>query len=320
MNIYQNGDFSKNLHKLTKYQSLAATELNASKRALYSQKIQEYKNKMDMVKSIQTGGNNDAKKTDILSRIKTQFVPVQWQRSYQELIKVHTQLNADLTTLQSSLSTKINQLRIAKAKSEGKMAGFNLAKHVASVVQGSSSARPDDHKAAEDLATAAAAAVRAEAAAAAAAASLTTSQAEKAAAEAAAEAARRDLAARQAEFDRVTASNTALTGELAGAKAQLAAKDEEIARLKRELEDLKEELKKVPKDGLTSDACDAKIEQMLTEIEGALNSNIATPTEDIKGLSNPIQAALNALQNLATSSTDTAFGNISVSRSGYSEV
>ncbi len=114
MNISQNGEFSKNLHKLTKYQSLAATVNDMSKQSLYSKKVQEYRNKLDKVSGVQTGG---VTKDEILGKIRG-LVPSGWKQAYISLKEAHTKLSGELSGLIQAVSVKIQAFQQAKQDSD----------------------------------------------------------------------------------------------------------------------------------------------------------------------------------------------------------
>ena len=109
MNIYQNGDFSKNLHKLTKYQSLAATVNDMSKQSLYSKKIQEYKSKLDKVGTMQTGGGPyDSVRRDISNKIKS-LVPEEYKQAFIQLRDAHAAIKLQLSQIASLVNSLIRR-------------------------------------------------------------------------------------------------------------------------------------------------------------------------------------------------------------------
>ena len=113
MNIYQNGEFSKNLHKLTKYQSLAATVNDQSKQSLYSQKIKEYRNKLDKVGSVQTGGTEyDRLKSEISSKINS-LVSKDYQTAFNNLKAAHDGLMRQI----DAIGNAVNGILLARNRS-----------------------------------------------------------------------------------------------------------------------------------------------------------------------------------------------------------
>ena len=111
MNIYQNGDFSKNLHKLTKYQSLAATVNDMSKQSLYSKKIQEYKSKLDKVGTMQTGGGPDVYREvrgDISKKINS-LVPAEYKQAFIQLRDAHNGIKMQLSEISSLVNGLIRR-------------------------------------------------------------------------------------------------------------------------------------------------------------------------------------------------------------------
>jgi DNA repair exonuclease SbcCD ATPase subunit len=123
MNIYQNEAFSGILHKLTKYQALAASAKDRSKQSLYSQKIQEYRNKLNEMNYVQTGGvlspTNQTKKTEIITKIGN-LLPESFKSAYDTLVTAHINLNAELQKIRTTVQTKINAYNEAKRRQEAK--------------------------------------------------------------------------------------------------------------------------------------------------------------------------------------------------------
>jgi hypothetical protein len=120
MNIYQNGAFSEILHKLTKYQALAASASNSSKQNLYSQKIQEYKNRLDKMNFNQSGGmtgglspENQNTKGDIIKRIG-KLVPEEFKTAYTNLLASHKYVLDQLNTLGRKVNQIISELKLCR--------------------------------------------------------------------------------------------------------------------------------------------------------------------------------------------------------------
>jgi chromosome segregation ATPase len=112
MNIYQNGEFSKNLHKLTKYQSLAATVNDMSKQSLYAQKIQEYKNKLDKIGSVQTGGLTTAQQTkvdEVVIRVRNELVPKEYKEAFIKLQQSHQKLLGEINQISTQIQSLIDE-------------------------------------------------------------------------------------------------------------------------------------------------------------------------------------------------------------------
>ena len=122
MNIYQNGDFSKNLHKLTKYQSLAATVNDMSKQSLYSKKIQEYKSKLDKVGTMQTGGALTPEQKSEVGRLTSKIsklVPEGFKTEYERLKASHEAMLNMITQIARNVTGLIAQLNQNKVNEEG---------------------------------------------------------------------------------------------------------------------------------------------------------------------------------------------------------
>jgi predicted nucleic acid-binding Zn-ribbon protein len=120
MNIYQNGEFSKNLHKLTKYQSLAATA-DMSKQSLYSQKIKEYRSKLDKIGSVQTGGANEQIRANISQKIGS-LVSIDYKEAFFKLRAAHdglmVQIQAIGTAVDALLQSRSKSMTALQAKQD----------------------------------------------------------------------------------------------------------------------------------------------------------------------------------------------------------
>lgn len=123
MNNFQNGSFSGLLHKLTKYQSLAATASNSAKHSLYSRKVQEYKSKLDQMNNTQTqrGGvfkmsmQNEIKMQEITQKING-LVPKEFAEQYKLLAASHRNIVSKLKEVHDA--TKLSAANLAAAHKE----------------------------------------------------------------------------------------------------------------------------------------------------------------------------------------------------------
>lgn len=127
MNIYQNGEFSKNLHKLTKYQSLAATVNDMSKQTLYAQKVNEYKNKLDKIGSVQTGGLNattQQKLSSVITRVREELVPKAYKVELARLSEAHNNLIGQINSISINIKSLIEEKENLQAQMEKEKAKF----------------------------------------------------------------------------------------------------------------------------------------------------------------------------------------------------
>ena len=117
MNNFQNGSFSGLLHKLTKYQSLAATASNSAKHSLYSRKVQEYKSKLDQMNNSQTqrGGlfqvspeNKD--QVGKITQAIQKLVPDKFKTEYKLLAQHHSKLMEDLKRIKQEVEQRITNI------------------------------------------------------------------------------------------------------------------------------------------------------------------------------------------------------------------
>ena len=115
MNIYQNGAFSEILHKLTKYQALAASAKDFSKQNLYSQKIQEYRNRLDTMNFAQSGGAltqaQQTQKNNLVEQIN-KLLPEKFEQNYSALKKSHDYVLSQLIILKDNINGLILQKKI----------------------------------------------------------------------------------------------------------------------------------------------------------------------------------------------------------------
>jgi hypothetical protein len=113
MNIYQNGAFSEILHKLTKYQALAASAKNFSKQGIYLQKIQEYRNKLDKINYTQSGGmgeEQDKKKQEIINKINDLIQSNNnWKQNYKTVKDAHNSLIQKVNFIEESVKRTIDE-------------------------------------------------------------------------------------------------------------------------------------------------------------------------------------------------------------------
>lgn len=119
MNIYQNGAFSEILHKLTKYQALAASAKDFSKQNLYSQKIQEYRNRLDKMNFAQSGGvlsqDQEQRKSNLVTIIG-KLLPENFTQNYLALKKSHDDVLNSLRNLKPQVMILIQQKRTIDAQ------------------------------------------------------------------------------------------------------------------------------------------------------------------------------------------------------------
>jgi phosphoglycolate phosphatase-like HAD superfamily hydrolase len=303
MNIYQNGAFSEILHKLTKYQALAASSSNSSKQSLYSQKVQEYKNKLDKMNFNQSGG---VSKEDIRRRIG-ELVPAGWKTAFNQLRDAHNAVALQINELAALIRKKIvecgnsggaaaaqtaieqkhaAELGVLAAQNETKLsvAGADAAKRLGELnaqivkLQEQLKAARGNKKEGEKL---------------------------------------------QTELDRLRVEATTETARLAAALEKISGLEQQIAQINREkdtriaeLDALKTELTGVQQQlaaalaenvklGAITPNCQTEIEKLLNEINEYLNErftgdNVAPTNFD--SITGPMTTALNQLRQLATSS------------------
>ena len=289
MNIYQNGEFSKNLHKLTKYQSLAATVNDMSKQSLYSRKVQEYRNKLDKVSGVQTGG---VTKDEIISKINT-LVPNGWKRAFGDLKTAHENFAIEFNNLQTLVGIKIEEINKHKANEQELLDLLN-----AEASKPKAQANPQVQASAAALAQTQAALAAATAAAIAA--RETGNKDAIARAEADAERLRQELIKMRSDLYNLLEQNSLLTATNATRAAELKAASTENERLKGEMEQLRVALQEALKKGSGSSDINEKCQSMLNDIYGALTNverNNDPPTS-IDSIIGPTQTALSSLKLL----------------------
>jgi chromosome segregation ATPase len=299
MNIYQNGDFNKNLHKLTKYQSLAATELNASKRALYSQKIQEYKNKIDMVELIQTGGNQQLK-NQIITKIKDNLISSKWKDAYDNLKKSHDTVMTELSKLSTEVNAKIDYYKNRIRDFNEEKTRLEMARTIAQTVQQSSNSTDTERGTAAALQ----AATEGLAAATAAAADARTRGNQDAirVADEEVRRARDDMNRLENQLRDLTERNGDLKAEVATATAKFEFAKAEIDRLREELNSVRQELLNARSTTANSDECNRQIELMLNEINNIVDTSVtySNPPEQTQ-ITTQSQRVLDQLRQLTAS-------------------
>lgn len=121
MNIYQNGAFSEILHKLTKYQALAASAKDFSKQNLYSQKIQEYRNRLDTMNFAQSGGYDQKYKTQVDSvtgKIGQLLVSRDYMDKYKTLLDAHQYVMEKLNGIKGNVDGMKRQILSCQSKTD----------------------------------------------------------------------------------------------------------------------------------------------------------------------------------------------------------
>ncbi len=286
MNIYQNGEFSKNLHKLTKYQSLAATVNDMSKQSLYAQKVNEYKNKLDKIGSVQTGGElnpgNKTLLTTITDRIQS-LVPKEYEIEYKKLKSAHSSLLGYLENIQRKITSIIEERNAALAAQQEADANFKKALGEAAKKNTALQGLQADYETVTDEKKALARRL----------AGMNTSDAEYATLMGQLRAAQLRIADLEGQAALNDSSlhqtlNAQLTGKIAGLEAELAK-----ARV---------ELGNKPPTG--SQNCDAEIQGILSQIDAALKvrTDMTGPSNDgiMNDLSGIAQSVLDKLSRIGS--------------------
>jgi DNA repair exonuclease SbcCD ATPase subunit len=288
MNIYQNGEFSKNLHKLTKYQSLAATVNDMSKQSLYAKKVEEYRNKLDKVSGVQTGGTS---KADVMSKIRSTLVPNVWRTKYEELVTAHGQLTAAISSLQPLVTTKLEDLRRAMREAENTNA---TQQRLLELGQGQPAAAAQSQEVGRLQTELNTLGARLDAARAAGDQNqVALLQGELSTLRTSHDAA---LAALRGKLDELSKSNAALKGELDNFKEKAG----RVRQLQGEVEELEKQLKAARAQQSMPADCKEQINTMLKEINDDIDTynRDSNRPNDPNNITGPTQAALDALKAL----------------------